>query len=98
PRHRHSFPTRRSSDLAGLLCDDTAAVAIYLERHDRVGEPFAVVIEEQQRVEESVAELVMQRLIGVGDVEPAFDHAAGDELPGIRSEEHTSELQSLAYL
>src|SRR5262249_598899 len=68
---------------AGLLRDHTASVAIHLERQDRIGEAFAVIIEEQQRVQKSMAELVMQRLVGVGDVEPALDHAAGNELPGL---------------
>src|SRR5262249_53172188 len=38
------------------------------------------VIEEQQRVEEGMAELVMQWPISVGDVEPRLQHAAGNEL------------------
>src|SRR5688500_19297522 len=75
PRHLHSFPTRRSSDLvrfrepSSQLVRDRALVlgeAVRVEQADRDG----VGVERRERAE-------LER----------FEHA-------LRSEEHTSELQS----
>ncbi len=60
-----------------LLGDNPAAVAVHLERQYRIGEALPVVIHEQQGVQKRVAELVMQRPVGVGHVEPGLDHLAG---------------------
>src|SRR5207249_7479588 len=89
----HSFPTRRSSDLAGaLLC---VAAVIHGKGHDVLLDALA-----------TVPDLPWQCLCaGRLDRDPAFveglrrrvldrDLADRVSFPGPRSEEHTSELQS----
>src|SRR5205823_14586763 len=75
PRALHSFPTRRSSDLACI------------ERRRIRPARFGMSVGEQH-----VGRAAHEVLAGpVNVLEP-------DGRPEIRSEEHTSELQSLAYL
>src|SRR5206468_12100147 len=98
PHHGpHSFPTRRSSDLARAVDDDIVAVRVRRPEavdapcgqrgalKDRAEERLRVVVElTRRRVLEDRRELALQ----VPRVE--------EELP--RSEEHTSELQSRSDL
>src|SRR5205823_14943289 len=97
-RHRHtaaihSFPTRRSSDLHEHQPFEEMNVLLILEQR-------AV-----QRRDDGLAVLGTQRLgrdvFGEEELQPVEKLAGGRLLlqPGnLRSEEHTSELQSLAYL
>src|SRR5205823_8158534 len=88
-RDLHSFPTRRSSDLGGQPVRAEAAL----------GEPSQLVGQANGGVER-----LASRYQPVRESHPkrfvAVDSAAGqDEVHRVaRSEEHTSELQSLAYL
>src|SRR5205823_10037723 len=94
-RHLHSFPTRRSSDLATARRAFNAAVRIELER----GMPALLhdLVLEDLRRERSAAgdEEMLLRADDVQVVDGLLDLRCLSEL---RSEEHTSELQSLAYL
>src|SRR5205823_13311974 len=78
PRHPHSFPTRRSSDLDPNLPPDYP-----LEPGS--GTP-------RIRAIPSAAERIAASEAALGGAKPAASASSG------RSEEHTSELQSLAYL
>src|SRR5205823_8979708 len=83
-----SFPTRRSSDLG------TTAIAV--ERvSKRFGKAAAV-----RDVSLSIAEGEFFSLLGPSGCgkTTTLRMIAGFEMPDERSEEHTSELQSLAYL
>src|SRR5205823_14172543 len=93
----HSFPTRRSSDLSRERAHDV--------RPDRGGEKRLVDRETEGDVDSgSLAgeDLAGSEAVGCeGDLDdhvlvPRCDPAALDD--HVRSEEHTSELQSLAYL
>src|SRR5205823_14795050 len=81
-RHLHSFPTRRSSDLAVCAHADTHSPRI---ARNRDGDRIACSIVAWGRVRPP------RRSIPA----PQRRHGPGR---GLRSEEHTSELQSLAYL
>src|SRR5205823_14245068 len=87
PRDLRSFPTRRSSDLvvAGREVEEAvAAFAVGGEGARDVG-----ALDRHSGARESKAG-------GVSDA--AGDDSSRDLSQGRRSEEHTSELQSLAYL
>src|SRR5207253_11433459 len=82
PRHLHSFPTRRSSDLPALTpCTPLGCVMLI---RDVLGENLAgkraVVVGRSNLVGKPVAQLLLQADCTV------------------RSEEHTSELQSRGHL
>src|SRR5205823_14142895 len=78
-RTRHSFPTRRSSDLAFevLAMDAERDVGVHREK-------AAIGVEREARVAGALGETFHGRVVEA-EVQD-------------RSEEHTSELQSLAYL
>src|SRR5205823_8735120 len=87
PHHLHSFPTRRSSDLAPgrvfpLILD---AEASNPEAQPSADAPIDI----QQRC---------RSLAQAHDVRGIEDGQQLVIAPHVRSEEHTSELQSLAYL
>src|SRR5205823_12919169 len=97
-RYLPSFPTRRSSDLVGRSdgAGDKARLAV-LSGDARGGgarEPGALAIELVGEVRHVVVGL---RDRGRGKRVGGDDVGAGAQIVG-RSEEHTSELQSLAYL
>src|SRR5205823_12889999 len=91
-----SFPTRRSSDLGAhgeLGCVQLRHGRFLLERR-------AVLLEPRRVIHEVLGRLDFGRHVGEREMHTL---EAGDglaELPAsrVRSEEHTSELQSLAYL
>src|SRR5205823_9689969 len=90
-RDLHSFPTRRSSDLGRTVRRVPPAVRDrWLVRGDG---GFEVVPELRAAVEPRRHNLVLEPPPGEG----AFDLVVCRNVL-IRSEEHTSELQSLAYL
>src|SRR5205823_9493207 len=84
PRQLHSFPTRRSSDLSRGF-----------NLHTRRGIP-------QRRLERYAEVLQDSHLARISSPDLYWDQIAaiepGDCLVAPRSEEHTSELQSLAYI
>src|SRR5690606_41302642 len=85
PPPLHSFPTRRSSDLHALaIGEPTLAIEVtrLLAR--------AAHAREARRVDRGVA----LEVAGVLRVEPLRDHRAHVGVEVLRSEEHTSELQS----
>src|SRR5205823_12953812 len=90
PRHLHSFPTRRSSDLKNIQANPVGAVTdgvkVQLEPGliplDGHGPQFVGIVGEDS---------CRRRIIAVGLKQRGRARAK-------RSEEHTSELQSLAYL
>src|SRR5205823_10454049 len=88
PRHLHSFPTRRSSDLATESC-----------RRIRLKYP---VLDASDFARVAAADLEGLRAVTLPAVYQVANGPAGLELAldvlMNRSEEHTSELQSLAYL
>src|SRR5205823_9198675 len=91
PDALHSFPPRRSSDLAASLVA-VAAVALfslvlYLDLRVRRAERTLVTRDKVQ-----LLQLEAQQLADAGKLQDAQRKLEG------RSEEHTSELQSLAYL
>src|SRR3546814_10773629 len=93
----HSFPPRRSSDLTAPLFKaaglDIASVDIYLVKDQRLN---AFVAGGQKL---SIHTGLLQRANGPGQVigvlAHELGHIAGGHLARLRSEEHTSELQSL---
>src|SRR5205823_13689925 len=94
-RYLHSFPTRRSSDLdrGDIFLGDVAALDLVeeLEARSTLG---------RDHVDLDFAELAGATrllLVGVGEVDRLREIFAIGDLRS-RSEEHTSELQSLAYL
>src|SRR5205823_12866291 len=94
---RHSFPTRRSSDLIPDV-EDAHTRRHEAARHDArllTGGDGAVVrrIAHGAAIPARVVLLVAGPVGGHVDLEAQVRHDLG-----LRSEEHTSELQSLAYL
>src|SRR5205823_11777880 len=81
PRDLHSFPTRRSSDLALI---------------DRITRPNRVRYESPGPATSSVVGCVISDPDSWRDASLAA--TTYSVTPPLRSEEHTSELQSLAYL
>src|SRR5205823_14591299 len=92
-RHLHSFPTRRSSDL-GLAVDLPAVVQPRVERQRRRRDREHLAANGQHPVHLS------DRLLEVSAFHGGHrrDQQIPDGVTAERSEEHTSELQSLAYL
>src|SRR5205823_13304307 len=94
----HSFPTRRSSDLLSLLvfkslrtsieCETAQQRAMCFELYAIVSESFVIIIS------------VLNQSTGTShrDARSASALPKGGGARRKRSEEHTSELQSLAYL
>src|SRR5205814_4674089 len=89
PRHPHSFPTRRSSDLANRVRHQSAEPGIGVSSDIRVRRGPSLSFSEPQ----------------AQDVQPTANKQARSFCFGIphrqaaiRSEEHTSELQSLRHL
>ncbi len=68
---------------AALGVQQVAAVAIDRERHDRVGEAFAVPIEIEEGVGKGVRQRMVQRLIGIGHVDAALDQPGGEVFGGL---------------
>src|SRR5205823_9698156 len=85
-RHLHSFPTRRSSDLARRTRPLTTGDNEFERILDQLADPGSAL----SRIwDEEHDRHVLHRLLEL--IEPEFE-------PATRSEEHTSELRSLAYL
>src|SRR5205823_13644492 len=94
-RDLHSFPTRRSSDLGAKIPDQTWLLELYRSKlHVRL-QRFTRYLKELIRREKPR----QHRRNHERDRNPDTRNCDRDarEL-GTRSEEHTSELQSLAYL
>src|SRR5205823_14753832 len=92
PRALHSFPTRRSSDLVLAHRRAQRGQRIWLDRADGLGPGPG------RRAREHDREHLRQPVAGGegGEARAAGVHRSGKI--SARSEEHTSELQSLAYL
>src|SRR5206468_12460688 len=95
PQPHHSFPTRRSSDLAAEKLVDTGyalgapGFGVLQRAHKHFVEP------------ERISAVFVHHVIWIGDVAAGFGHflavfAKNEAL--VRSEEHTSELQSRSDL
>src|SRR5205823_13488840 len=96
PRVLDSFPTRRSSDL-GIELQPQAVLAQLLPRLDERARHVAVldqavVLRDARRL--GVAGCARVARVGHRNHDVAVDRGLAPQ----RSEEHTSELQSLAYL
>src|SRR5205823_13219004 len=94
-RALHSFPTRRSSDLKACEGDEVlrCKVEALLSSRERAGsfiETSAVAVA-TRIIENGQADLLVGQTIGHYKISKRIG-------TGGRSEEHTSELQSLAYL
>src|SRR5207253_11502938 len=85
PRDLHPFPTRRSSDLASLW----AAVPHYVSLTPSPRAAKALV--------DRLAEL-LQADVDTAELDEAADAYAQQVSEAVRSEEHTSELQSRGHL
>src|SRR5205823_15044056 len=96
PRDLHSFPTRRSSDLVAVLTADegvhAAAMDKVLTRQDWRGKGWSGSVPVQGLHHPQAPVAAVARVGAVRRIRCD----AGRAVP--RSEEHTSELQSLAYL
>src|SRR5205823_12187287 len=98
PRDLHSFPTRRSSDLASVLAlRDRPVAASVLPSQLLVVKALRRPVESAQYTSAEFRALCdahgAQQSMGKTGV--CWDNALAESF---RSEEHTSELQSLAYL
>src|SRR5207249_10764814 len=85
-RALHSFPTRRSSDLGSL---GEALGQIYV-RKTFPPEAEVRTLDMVRRIEDAMA----KRIRDLEWMSPETKQQALEKLAGIRSEEHTSELQS----
>src|SRR5205814_10663707 len=88
PRHLHSFPTRRSSDLAARA-EENCYARIAFERH----------IDIKAGIGAGRREMLLNGKLKLCQSplrDRRFSHAV--TTTSIRSEEHTSELQSLRHL
>src|SRR5205823_10696524 len=96
PAATHSFPTRRSSDLIHPRLDARRALGTVIAEHGVEGadlEPAG------QKVGARPAGKAADVRRAIGEARKAeVDDLLDRQLEMIRSEEHTSELQSLAYL
>src|SRR5229473_472247 len=73
-RIRQDFAARiRKVWKTTVLGYDVTTVTIDRERHDRVREPLALVIQKQNRIGKCMAERMMQRLVGVRRVESLLE-------------------------
>src|SRR5205823_10302849 len=92
-RHPHSFPTRRSSDL--LRTDVFRPIGA----GDVAGGAIAQVAREANFLEVGGAQDVgIRQVLAAMDAVDLHRHVHALFGSAVRSEEHTSELQSLAYL
>src|SRR5205823_12774819 len=85
----HSFPTRRSSDLACLLALVAVRIVVGVGAGDFLG--FCIVEDDAEHPSLRLLKLALNPALGCLVLAPRSNHIE-------RSEEHTSELQSLAYL
>src|SRR5207249_9025040 len=85
PRHLHSFPTRRSSDL--VMAADSVSFGL------RAGERLGVVGESGSG-KSTLALAILRMIKPSSQISPASMRPGGVNLMTLRSEEHTSELQS----
>src|SRR5205823_8442390 len=96
-RHPHSFPTRRSSDLKPRQSTrGEGRVARVQQVHGRLADESC-----DERVDRILVDLLWRAHLS--DLPALHDHDAVAKAHRLhlivcRSEEHTSELQSLAYL
>src|SRR5205823_14040396 len=98
PRDRHPFPTRRSSDLGRRQQRDETAVVervapapqLLRGRGERAHQPPGIGIDDRERLLDERYEIAAHPG-HTGELRAVRDLVQ-------RSEEHTSELQSLAYL
>src|SRR5699024_12637536 len=92
-RASHSFPTRRSSDL-----DSASTVRSGLVHHlvrQLAGEPGSAAADDRVGGCDARVPVADARLLVLESAATAIPDAAADEIAGaMRSEEHTSELQS----
>src|SRR5204862_6484581 len=90
PADPHSFPTRRSSDLAGTLKS-----GVYLLRQDESWSDVVATLERGRGVEQRFTVREGLRLVEIAQLAQAQLRIPRDSELGLgRSEEHTSELQS----
>src|SRR5205823_14549703 len=92
-RDLHSFPTRRSSDLARLIHDFLADV---VRKHPTRFFALATLPLHDRDAAEAELDRCVNKLGMKGIL--LYSNLAGKFPDELRSEEHTSELQSLAYL
>src|SRR5205823_10662924 len=97
PPHRHALPTRRSSDLIKDWSSSPAQHEAHVRALHALGRPFSVLTTESAWLLSALVLGSDGLLSGSGSV-IADLHAALFDAVQARSEEHTSELQSLAYL
>src|SRR5205814_3485328 len=95
-RHLNSFPTRRSSDLTRtLVIDEIGANAKEQRLRLRLAPGAQLVMSERDENPEDLQRAFKEVPIGLSDVNPGDFVVVELE---VRSEEHTSELQSLRHL
>src|SRR5205823_6742789 len=87
----HSFPTRRSTDLSAILLDSVVGMEVF-ETDTLVGKTILA--------STAATALTVVASAGVavaifGSCPTIYSDSGG--VPRLRSEEHTSEIQSLAY-
>src|SRR5205823_14687089 len=95
--YRPSFPTRRSSDLDAVTRQKPGACG-RRAAHDRLDERRAALLAE---VDADAGDLAAERFVLALDLVRCQKDGVAGIAQGVdeaRSEEHTSELQSLAYL
>src|SRR5207253_6120316 len=93
-----SFPTRRSSDLA--FFSEHFLIERPLLRAIRSAEPVVLLIDELDRGDDAFEALLLELLSGYQVTLPELGTlvARSQPLVVLRSEEHTSELQSRGHL
>src|SRR5205823_14701245 len=97
PADLRSFPTRRSSDLIALhACRELEGVALLSRGSEGLDRQPVGARREIVEKRRSLPALGDRRAIGEDHGSGALDVSL--RRVGLRSEEHTSELQSLAYL
>ena len=70
---------------ASPLAYDSAAIAVNGDGHHRDAEPFAVIIQVQQSVDESMGQArLVQRLVGIGHVHTLVDESGGQQSGRLR--------------
>src|SRR5205823_13924465 len=95
PRHLHSFPTRRSSDLNGM--NPRAGWLTRPIRLIRIPESARTAVAGRRRNSPPRRPTRVCETANSG-IDANQSGFAPENLTTLRSEEHTSELQSLAYL